>query len=124
MSPWVIASIAGFGALGALARYAVLSGARTPTQSTIALAVVNLGGSLVAGILAALPGIGLDSGLVVGLCGAFTTFSALAAQLAPEGRPRPIPQLVGLSLLHGLGSLLAAWTAWSIVAAVVSTATG
>lgn len=123
MSAWVVLSIAGFGAIGALARYAVLSSARTNSQSTIALAAVNIGGSLVAGLFAALPGIGEGSGIVVGFCGAFTTFSALAAQLAPAGRLRRLPHLIGLSLVHGLGSMLAAWTSWSTVAALVSTTT-
>lgn len=105
--------VASLGAVGALVRYALLSLAHTPRGQVAALAVVNIAGSAIAGVLVAAGETPFGAAALVGLCGGLTTFSALALQLAPGGQARPVGQILGLGFLHGAGSALAAWAAFS-----------
>ena len=109
--------VAALGAAGALIRYAVLSMAERPRQSIAALALVNIAGSALAGVVLAAQ-TPLSAAVLVGLCGGLTTFSTLALQLAPAGVPRPPAQILSLGFLHAAGSALAAWAGYSAAIAL------
>lgn len=110
MSALLVLLMALAGGVGAVCRY--LTDQWVRARSTLALPLgtwlVNLLGSLLLGVLAALTvREGLDPGwrlvLGTGFCGGFTTFSTAAVEtvrLVQGGRP-------GLALLHLLGGSLA-----------------
>jgi CrcB protein len=104
---WLLVA-AGAGA-GAAARH-LLVGALTPRVFPTGILVVNLLGSLLAGVVAgAAPGPAVTDLLAVGLLGGFTTASTLAVdvlRLQREGGARLAALDLGLSL--GPGLLLAA----------------
>lgn len=116
MSPGLLAAIAAGGALGALARFGVngwiqgLAGVAFPWGTLI----VNVSGSFLFGLsLRLLEGTDaspeLRAGLLVGVLGAFTTFSTFsfeAVQLLREGQPGRAAAYVGGSVLLGLAALL------------------
>jgi CrcB protein len=103
------------GALGALLRYAVTRAfARQPSRLPWAVLVVNVAGSLVAGVAVALgssdplvPEVAV-SGFAGGLT-TFSTFSTETVQLVLEGRRRAAAASVTLNLVGGLGAFALAW---------------
>ena len=116
-----IAAVALGGALGSALRYAV--GIWLAGSFPWGTLLVNVLGSLLLGALAAL-GEGLSpSGrllLGAGLCGAFTTFSALSVEtlrLAQDGRLGAAALNLGLNLGLGLG---AAWLGLALGARLTS----
>jgi CrcB protein len=87
MSGWFIVGLAG--AFGATSRHAVDIGLRRwfPKGPSIGILVVNLLGSFVLGIVVGVAATrtideNLQLGVAAGFCGAFTTFSTFAAELA------------------------------------------
>lgn len=87
MNGWMIVGLAG--AFGATSRHAVDLGLRRwfPTGPSVGILIVNVIGSFVLGIVVGLSMtrfIDTDLRLAVttGFCGAFTTFSTFAAELA------------------------------------------
>ncbi len=104
------------GAVGALSRYGVaLSIERTRVDTLI----VNVVGSFVFGVVF---GLGIDGpallALVVGFCGAFTTFSTFAVetvQLTEDGEWVTVVIYAGGTLVVALGAVLAGgWIASSV----------
>lgn len=109
MTAWIIVGLAG--ALGATSRHAADIGLRRwfPNGPSIGILLVNLVGSFVLGIV-----VGVAShqmlnenvrlGVAVGFCGAFTTFSTFAAELAGlvnEGKHRMLLQWTALMVIGG-----------------------
>ena len=87
MTAWIVVGLAG--ALGATSRHAVDIGLRRwfPKGPSIGILVVNLLGSFVLGIVVGVVATrtmdeNLRLGVAAGFCGAFTTFSTFAAELA------------------------------------------
>lgn len=111
-----LASLAGGGALGAVARYAIsLAMPAGATQFPWSTFVINVSGSLVLGfvlvvLMERIPGGRLvRMALGTGFIGAYTTFSTFvveATQLIRHGRPGLAVAYLGASTLAGLG---AAW---------------
>jgi len=109
VTAWIIVGLAG--ALGATSRHAADIGLRRwfPNGPSIGILLVNLVGSFVLGIV-----VGVAShqmlnenvrlGVAVGFCGAFTTFSTFAAELAGlvnEGKHRMLLQWTALMVIGG-----------------------
>lgn len=109
MTAWIIVGLAG--ALGATSRHAADIGLRRwfPNGPSIGILLVNLVGSFVLGTV-----VGVAShqmlnenvrlGVAVGFCGAFTTFSTFAAELAGlvnEGKHRMLLQWTALMVIGG-----------------------
>lgn len=87
MTTWIIVGLAG--ALGASSRHAVDIGLRRwfPVGPSVGILLVNLLGSFIVGVVVGLASTrvideNLRLGVAVGFCGAFTTFSTFAAELA------------------------------------------
>lgn len=87
MTTWVIVGLAG--ALGATSRHAADIGLRRwfPNGPSIGILLVNLLGSFVLGVVVGIAATQIISenlrlGVAAGFCGAFTTFSTFAAELA------------------------------------------
>lgn len=110
-----LAFIAAGGAVGALGRYAVLSsGAAMAGGFPYGTLAVNVIGALLMGLLiegialgADIP-VGLRLGLVVGVLGAFTTFSAFSLDtylLYKDGRLVAAALYVGASTLLSIGAI-------------------
>jgi len=78
---------------------------------------VNIAGSFVAGLVLAAMGDGaLRDGVVVGFCGALTTYSTFSYETLrlAEGRARSYALAnVGVSVLAGLGAVTAGWAVGS-----------
>lgn len=107
--------IAALGALGATLRYIAVATISRASGGLAGIAVVNIAGSALAGALIAAPESAWNIALVVGLCGSVTTFSTLAVQLAPGPSSLSGVRWISLALLHAVGSVLAAWLAFSAV---------
>ncbi len=107
--PAALLVVAGGGAVGALARWAIV--ATWPTAAGGAgwgTLVVNLGGCFLLGVLAARaePDGLLRLGLGTGVLGGFTTFSTLAVETdrgVAAGRPGVALALLAVSLVGGIG---------------------
>jgi len=110
-----LALVAALGALGATLRYIAVATIAAASGGLAGIAVVNIAGSALAGALIASPESPWNIALVLGLCGSMTTFSTLAVQLAPGGSSLSGVRWIGLALLHAVGSVLAAWLAYSAV---------
>jgi CrcB protein len=102
------------GAVGAVARHAVVLALEEDGGVPRATLAVNVLGSFVLGAVTALaPG---DSALLlvgVGACGAFTTFSTFAVEAVDalaEGRYRAATAHATLNLVGSLGAVALAWT--------------
>jgi len=115
MSLATLGLIAALGALGAVARLILHEMISLRSLPLAGILVANVVGSALAGALVALPMTELSFALVVGFCGAFTTFSTVAYYLIPAGGERRIGRLVGIAALHGGGSLVVAWIAFVAV---------
>ena len=106
-------SIAAGGAIGALARYAVMvrAGHLFGLGFSMGTLIANIAGAFILGALIELmalkwsPGQDMRAFLVVGVLGSFTTFSAFSLDLV-------------LMIEHGSYGLAAAYVAVSVVAAV------
>jgi CrcB protein len=122
VSPLVIATVLGAGALGALARYCVsLAVARRARHGVApfpwAVLIVNVVGSAIGGALLGLAQAGAVSGelrlvLLTGFCGGLTTFSTLGVetvQLVIDGRARAATLSVAANLAAGLAAAAAGW---------------
>lgn len=114
-APWLVAAIAGGGALGAVLRHAVLQRARSAQRGLLA---VNLSGSLLAGLAmglgaqwyAAQPWLlapELRQLIVGAFCGGLTTFGTWAVLVVQQPGPRGA-RTIGRLALMVLGSCLAA----------------
>ena len=121
--------IAGGGAAGAVARYAVCGAVHRWLGSALPWGTlcVNLAGSFLIGVLAAMCELAVVSPnvrllLMTGLLGAFTTFSAFSLEtvrLLDEGRWTHATTNVGVSCATGIMMVLAGMFVARQVAAVV-----
>jgi len=108
MSASAIAALAVFGGVGAVARHLTVVGvaSRGGDQFPFGTLVVNLGGSLVLGLLLGAGLTGTTQVLLAGgLLGSYTTFSAWMADsegLAHEGHTSAAAVNIFLSLFAGL----------------------
>ena len=116
MSGWLIVGLAG--AFGATSRHAVDIGLRRwfPKGPSIGILFVNLLGSFVLGIVVGVAATrtideNLRLGVAAGFCGAFTTFSTFAAELAGLVNDRS-------------NRLLVQWTAAMVIGGGVAAAVG
>lgn len=111
-----LAFIAAGGALGAVGRYAVfMTGAGLASGFPYSTLVVNIAGALLMGLLFEGIALGLDIpvslrlGLIVGLLGAFTTFSAFSLDaylLDEQGRLAAAALYVAGSIVLSIGALV------------------
>ena len=102
MTVWIVVSAIVAGALGALLRYAVTRAVRAPRG----VLIVNVAGSLVAGVMLAVPG-DLQYVLVAGFAGGLTTFSTWTVetvQLAIDGKLLAAAGNVLLNLAAGIAA--------------------
>ncbi len=121
--PWrVLAVIAAGGAVGAIARYALLSGVPTrPGQFPVGTFVINVSGSAALGVLAVVVAERFRQHHLVrpllgtGLLGAYTTYSTFAVEAAVLTRDGHATAALG----YVLASVAAGMAA--VVAAVVAT---
>ena len=81
MTPLALLATVLLGSLGALLRWLV--GKALPQAPWWSVDIVNVAGSLVVGVLAALPETFWTYPLMVGLAGGLTTFSTLAVLMVP-----------------------------------------
>ena len=105
MTAELILAIAVGGAAGAMSRWAAgrFVARHTVWPGWTGTLAVNLAGCLVIGLLAGLPDLPTAL-LAAGLCGAMTSFSSFALDLAIllwEGRPRQAMLATGISVLGG-----------------------
>jgi CrcB protein len=114
MSGWFIVGLAG--AFGATSRHAVDIGLRRwfPKGPSIGILVVNLLGSFVLGIVVGVAATrtideNLRLGVAAGFCGAFTTFSTFAAELAGLLNDRNQRMLLQWTAAMVIGGGLAAY---------------
>ena len=99
-------------AIGAPARFLV-----ERALGRAGLILVNVLGSALAGVAAALASGALRTFLLVGLCGAFTTFSGFAHAVLGERRPGPRSALALVLPLACVAAFALAWAAGSALAA-------
>ena len=109
-----IALIGIFGVVGVLCRYGLdKSMAGIGQDFPVSTLVINIIGSFVAGLIFALSerheiSLSLQTGLLVGFCGGFTTFSAYALQtLAMVDKERFLPAITYFLLSPPLGLVAA-----------------
>ncbi len=114
MTAWIVVGLAG--ALGATSRHAADIGLRRyfPDGPSLGILVANILGSFVVGVIAGVSATrmineNLRLGVVVGFCGAFTTFSTFAAELAGIVNDRKHRMLVQWTAMMVLGGGLAAY---------------
>ncbi len=111
MSPILIASVVLAGSLGALLRYwstRMVAADQFPTP----VLLVNVAGSLLAGVLVSLSSAGVLQTeflviLVTGFCGGLTTFSTLSVetiQLIRDGHPVVAATSITTNLVLGIGA--------------------
>jgi CrcB protein len=123
MTAAVVAAALVAGALAALLRYGIsVVATRRKASLPWAVLIVNVAGSLVAGVAIALadglgdPGIRLI--LLTGFAGGLTTFGTLTVetvQLVVEGRWRVAAGSVAANLVAGIAAFLAGWGATGAV---------
>ncbi|HEV8013796.1 MAG TPA: CrcB family protein [Pontimonas sp.] len=82
MTPLALLATVLLGSLGALLRWLV--GKVVPQAPWWSLGIVNVAGSVIVGVLAALPETFWTYPLMVGVAGGLTTFSTLAALMVPR----------------------------------------
>jgi CrcB protein len=114
VTAWIVVGLAG--ALGATSRHAADIGLRRyfPDGPSLGILVANILGSFVVGVIAGVSATrmineNLRLGVVVGFCGAFTTFSTFAAELAGLVNDRKHRMLVQWTAMMVLGGGLAAY---------------
>jgi fluoride exporter len=119
VTPLIIAATLTAGAAGALLRYGITRAFRaSPAKLPLAVLLVNVLGSLVAGIVVAVSFTDPQSGVrliaLTGFAGGLTTFSTFGVetvQLALEGRWRTVVGSVLGNVLGGIVAFTAAWYA-------------
>lgn len=124
----IVAAALVAGALGALLRYGVTRAFRSnPARLPWAVLLVNILGSLIAGVAIALsyddPGGAVRLIAVSGFAGGLTTFSTFSVetvQLAIEGRWRTVIGSVLANLLGGLAAFAIAFWLTSVVGAMTA----
>ncbi len=124
MTAVVVVSALAAGAVGALLRYAVTRAvAKKPTRLPWAVVLVNVIGSLIAGVAVALsltdPHGALRLMLVSGFAGGLTTFSTFSVetvQLAIDGRWRALAGSVLGNLLGGVAAFVLAFSVTALLA--------
>ena len=117
MTTLIIAAALVAGALGALLRYGITRAYRdSPARLPLAVLVVNVSGSAVAGIAVAAssgdPGSALSLIVVSGFAGGLTTFSTFGVetvQLALDGRWRAAIGSVAANVVGGCAAFVLAW---------------
>ena len=114
MTAWIVVGLAG--ALGATSRHAVDIGLRRwfPDGPSLGILAVNLLGSFILGVLVGVTATkvideNLRLGVAAGFCGAFTTFSTFAAELAGLVSDRKHRMLVQWTAMMVLGGGIAAY---------------
>ena len=114
MTAWIIVGLAG--ALGATSRHAADIGLRRwfPNGPSIGILVVNILGSFVLGIVVGIAATqmineNLRLAVAAGFCGAFTTFSTFAAELAGLVNDRNHRMVLQWTAMMVLGGGLAAY---------------
>lgn len=114
MTAWIVVGLAG--ALGATSRHAADIGLRRyfPDGPSLGILVANILGSFIVGVIVGVSATrmineNLRLGVVVGFCGAFTTFSTFAAELAGLVNDRKHRMLVQWTAMMVLGGGLAAY---------------
>lgn len=105
MTPALIVAVAAGGAVGALARYLVTAAMASRAHPPVAVTLVNVVGSLISGVaMGAISDPALLAVVVVGFCGALTTFSTLTVetvQLLVDGRARRAVSGMLVSVIAG-----------------------
>ncbi len=118
MTPALVVAVLGAGAVGAVLRWlTALALNRRPGQPPLAVLLVNVLGSALAGAILGLAEAGAVSAdvrviLLTGFCGGLTTFSTLSVetiQLVVDGRWRPAVFSVAANLVLGIGAAAAAY---------------
>lgn len=109
------------GAVGALLRYGTtLLAARRPTRVPWAVLLVNVAGSLIAGVAAAAPvGADVRAIVVVGFAGGLTTFSTLSVetiQLVLERRTGIAAASVSANVVVGIAAAGLGWCLGTLLA--------
>ena len=114
MTAWLVVGLAG--AFGAMSRHAADIGLRRwfPKGPSIGILVANILGSFVVGIVVGVVATqtldeNLRLGVAAGFCGAFTTFSTFAAELAGLVNDRNHRMLMQRTAMMVLGGGLAAY---------------
>jgi Integral membrane protein possibly involved in chromosome condensation len=113
VTPLLALAVVAAGAAGALLRYAVSRVAAregTPPSWPWPVLLVNVAGSLVAGLAFHTDAAPL---VVTGFCGGLTTFSTLSVetiQLVAEGRSRAAAASVALNVGVGIAAAALGWT--------------
>ena len=108
------------GALGAVARFGVYELVKGWTGLGAALGTlcVNVLGSALIGLVAVAVVPRLPDGggllLMTGVLGAFTTFSTFSLDVVVMVQEGRVATAIGFALANLLGSICAAWTAWSL----------
>ena len=126
MSAWVVVAAVVAGALGAVVRYGVTRAVarRLPAaQLTRAVLIVNVTGSLIAGVLIGLPG-DAQYILVAGFAGGLTTFSTWTVETIQETLAGRSQAAVGNVVINLAAGLIAAVLAYAITGAVVVAVAG
>jgi fluoride exporter len=106
----LVAAVLVAGALGAVARW--LTSRALASRVPWGVLLVNVGGSALAGAVAAVAPPDISLIVVTGFCGGLTTFSTFtveAVQLVLDGRWRPAVLSIALTLGLGLGAAAAAY---------------
>ena len=124
MTAVVVVSALAAGAVGALLRYAVTRAvAKKPTRLPWAVVLVNVIGSLIAGVAVAIsltdPHGALRLIVVSGFAGGLTTFSTFSVetvQLAIDGRWRALAGSVLGNLLGGVAAFVLAFSVTALLA--------
>jgi len=115
MTPMVLVATLALGGLGAVVRFGVKEALHKNGNHRLAIVIVNILGSGLAGGLAALPAQPITQILIVGFAGALTTFSTLALQLARKEPTDYWWSRAALALLHIVGAIGTCWLAFHIV---------
>ena len=115
MTPLVVLATVIAGSLGAVMRLLILDGLRNHASRFVAVVVVNIVGSALAGGILTLPQTTLTTVIVMGLAGGLTTFSTVAVLLVPTPHGPRVPLLVARALLHSGAPVVAAWGSFQIV---------
>ena len=118
MTPLVFVATVIAGSLGAVIRLLVLEGLRDHANRFLAVLVVNVLGSALAGGIVALSQSTLTAVVVGGLAGGLTTFSTVAVLLVPKPQGPSVRLLLGHAVVQGGAAVAAAWSAFQIVSLV------
>lgn len=116
MTPLMVMATLALGGFGAVVRFAVKETLAKNGDHRLAVALVNIVGSGLAGGVAALPESALSQIIIVGFAGALTTFSTIAVQLATKKPSVPWWSHAVVALVHSVGAIGACVLAFHVVA--------